>query len=267
MHSVISHGEVYQDSSTRSWVSRVDPRIKIVCIVSFLVFIVLARGPSSLAILTLSVILFLPLSRCSFRSILRSLRPFLWLVGVTFLLNLFLTPGRVLVQFWSWSLTYDGLTRGALLSWKLILMISAAHILLLTAHPTELTDGLTGLLFPLRRLRLPVGEIAMVSALTLRLIPGIGEEAKRIFSSQRARGAFGGGIVRRMRAAFPFVVPLLSSCLQRGERLTQALESRAYEPDRRTLSRGVGLRNLLFLGLVWTVGFVSVWMGVLAGRP
>ncbi len=267
MLCVIGYGEIHDEVSARSWVSRLDSRAKILCVLSFLIFILLARGFPALIVLALSIGFFGLFSRCSPTSILRALKPFLWLVAVTFLLNALFTPGRVLLKFWGLTLTYDGLTRGGSLALKLVFMISVAHILLLTTPARELTDGLVRLLSPLRVLRLPVSEIGMVSTLTLKLIPGIREEARRIFSAQKARGAFGRGIVARAKGMLPMVVPLLSSCLQRGVRLSRALESRGYEPEVRSSPKGLNLGDCLTLGAVWLAGSLSVWMGLRAGTP
>lgn len=263
---MISYGEIHEDHLDRSWISRLDPGIRILCALSFLVFVLLAKGFLALLVLAFSIALFGLFSRCSPGSVLRTLKPFLWLVVVTFFLNLFLTPGRVLLKSWGLTLTYDGLVRGGLLSLKLVFMISVAHILLLTTPANELTDGLVRLLSPLRLLRVPVSEIGVVSTLTLRLIPGIREEATRIFSAQRARGAFGRGLVAKARGTLPMVAPLLSSCLQRGERLSRALQSRGYRPEVRSTSRGVSLGDYLTLGAVWLIGFLSMWVGLGVGR-
>ncbi len=261
--SVIGLREPSRYPATKTWISELDPRVKILSILSLLVFILLARGFISLFILAFFLIVFALAIGCSLLSFFRSLRPFWWLLAAVFLLNLTLTSGRILIQFWWFTLTYQGVVRGTFLSLKLVLMISAAHVLLLSSTPWELSSGLVRLLSPFRLLRLPVSSIGTISSLALRFIPTVGEETRKILSAQRARGGRGYGLMERIREALSLLPTLLSSSLRRGEGITIAMEAKGYRPDLSgTKQRRLRLGDCFTLGAVLLAGSAALTVGL-----
>lgn len=252
-----------RNPTTKAWISELDPRVKILSILSLLVFILLAKGFISLFILAFFLIIFALTIGCSLLSFFRGLKPFWWLLAATFLLNLTLTPGRILIQFWWLTLTYQGLVRGTFLFLKLVLMISAAHVLLLSSTPWELSNGLVGLLSPLRLLRLPVSAIGTISSLALRFIPTVREETRKILSAQRARGGLRHGLMERIRETLSLLPTILSSSLRRGEGITIAMETKGYRPDLSgTKHKRLRPGDCFALGAVLVAGSAALTVGL-----
>lgn len=220
---------------TQSVIHKLDPRTK--CLAVFLLmFVVLLvqrlpfLGLTALGCLGIGLLARLPISL-----ILRNLRPFLWLFGITFGIHLFFTPGRPLplISDYGISPTYEGALRGLFFSLRLMTFIIAAALFTLTTSPIELTDGIENMLHPLRRLRIPVHEFAMIMTISLRFIPTLIEEAERLRKAQMTRAVrFTGSLTRRLKTLIPFVVPLFLSAFRRADELAMAMDARCYRGGR-----------------------------------
>ena len=165
---------------------------------------------------------------------MKNLRPFSWLIGLTILLHLLLTPGRLLPGFpiAGVAATEEGLQQGLFFGCRLGLLIVTATLLTLTTSPIELTDALERVLRPLKRVGLPAHELAMMMVIALRFIPTLMEEADRLRKAQLARGAtFSGGVVRKLKSLVPLLVPLFVSAFRKADQLAMAMESRCYRGD------------------------------------
>jgi len=209
-----------------------------------------SRSGSSLVCATLFVILATRASRLPVRAVLGNLRPLTPILILTFALNAWATSGRpaIPIPLGLGALTYEGLARGLFLVFRLSALVLGTSLLTLTTSPLGLADGLESLLSPLKRLRVPVHELAMTTTIALRFVPMLVDEVDRLQKAQLARGAdFTGGPIKRVRAVFPLLLPLLVSAFGRADRLAVAMEARCYGGD-------VGrtrYRVLVFSGRDW----------------
>ena len=212
-------------------VHRLDPRTKILAMIAYIVLVFLVRAMPVFAVPLLFVLGALFVSGVPARYALSSLRPMRWLIAFMFLINLFFTQGdRVLFSWWIIRVTAEGLRQAVFISLRLILLVAGTSLLTLTTSPIALTDGLERLLKPLKRIRFPAHELAMMMTIALRFIPTLLEETERIRKAQMARGADfeTGGLLARARAMVPLLVPLFVSAFRRADELAMAMESRCY---------------------------------------
>jgi energy-coupling factor transport system permease protein len=238
---------------------RMDPRSKLVLIFLFVCVVFLANNALTYGTLLVYTIIMLSLSKISIRFIMSGLKPVLWLVVFTFLLHLFLTKEGNLLFQWGWIEVYEeGIKQGLFISLRFFLLILMTSLLTLTTTPIEITDGLEELLGPLKKVKFPVHELALMMSISLRFIPTLMQETDKIMKAQSARGVdFTGGPVKdRVKAIIPLLIPLFISSFKRAEELAIAMEARGYRGgEGRTKYRQLswGARDtsmLLALGLV-----------------
>jgi energy-coupling factor transport system permease protein len=169
-------------------------------------------------------------SKISVRTLLRSLRAIAVVILITALLNVFLTSGTVILKVWILKITREGLEIAGKMALRLIMLICGTFLLTYTTSPLALTDGLESVMSPLKKIRFPAHELAMMMSIALRFIPTLLEETDKIISAQKSRGADfeTGGILKRARAMLPILVPLFISAFRRAEELAEAMESRCY---------------------------------------
>ncbi len=216
-----------------SLLHRLDPRMKIILTILFIVIIFMASNVLSFVALLLFTVLLLILSRLSLRVMLRSIRPVVLIILFTMVFNLFLTEGTgaPLASFWVFKLYREGIVRAVLMALRVILLIAGTAILLTyTTSPIALSDALENLLGPLKKIHVPVHEFAMMMTIALRFIPTLIEETDRIMCAQKARGAdfTSGSLARRAKALIPILIPLFVSAFKRAEDLAVAMECRCY---------------------------------------
>jgi len=211
-------------------IHRLDPRTKLLVVMLYLIALFVANSPLTLGIMTLFLVLMILTSKVNLRQMVRGLRPLVLILTVTGLLNMFLTPGEPLVTFWRLSITWEGLARSIILIVRIAMMVMSTFILTYTTAPMALTDGLEKGMSPLRRIRVPVHELAMIMGAALRFIPTLIEETDKIINAQKARGADfeTGNLVRRAKALLPILIPLFMSAFRRADELATAMESRCY---------------------------------------
>lgn len=211
-------------------VHRLDPRLKIVLVLAYIILLFIVDGPVSYGVLAVFLVLVVGLSRVSIRLILRGVKPILFIIVFTSLLNMFYTPGRVL---WEWGilhLTVEGIQAAVIMVVRLVFLIVGTSMLTYTTSPIVLTDGLERLLSPLKRLHFPAHELAMMMTIALRFIPTLVEETNKIMNAQKARGADfeSGNLLKRAKALVPVLVPLFVSAFRRADELSVAMECRLY---------------------------------------
>ncbi len=226
----ITIGQYYPAASV---IHRLDPRVKLLGTILYIVSLFLFEnffGFVAALVFFAGVVL---LSRVPFGFILRGLRPVLILLMFTVLFNFFLTDGTVLVKWWIFRITKEGLYRGGFMGCRLILLILGSSMMTFTTTPNQLTDGMESLLKPLRLLRVPVHDLAMMMSIALRFIPILLEETDKIMKAQQARGADfeSGGVLTRAKAMLPIFIPLIISAFRRAIDLAQAMEARCYRGD------------------------------------
>ena len=215
-----------------------------------------------LAVLGISI----AVSKVPLKSILRGLKPVLFIVVFTALLNLFYTPGNtVLIHFWIFTVTLEGVYRAFFMVVRIMMLISGTFLLTYTTSPILLTDGLESLMNPLKKIRVPVHELAMMMSIALRFIPTLIEETDKIMSAQRARGADfeSGNLIQRAKALLPLLVPLFISAFRRADELATAMECRCYHGgEGRTRLRQLKYKTADYLTLLLFLA-ITVGVGVL----
>ena len=209
---------------------RLDPRTKILLTVLYIVILFCAQGFVSYALVAGLLILGIKVSGVAPKALVRGLKPILFIICFTAVLNLFYTPGEILASFWIFTITREGIVHAFFMVVRIIMLITCTFLLTYTTSPILLTDGLESLLGPLKKLRVPVHELAMMMSIALRFIPTLIEETDKIMSAQRARGADfeSGNLIQRAKALLPLLVPLFISAFRRADELATAMECRCY---------------------------------------
>ena len=210
---------------------RLDPRTKLLATVLYIIAIFLAKGPIAYGVLILTLIVSVRISKVGARALFRGLKPVLFIIAFTAVLNLFYTPGEhVLFHFWILTVTMEGVVNAFFMVIRILMLIAGTFLLTYTTSPILLTDGLESLLGPLKKIKVPVHELSMMRSIALRFIPTLIEETDKIMSAQKARGADfeSGNIFQRAKALIPILVPLFISAFRRADELATAMECRCY---------------------------------------
>ena len=245
-----------------SIVHRLDPRTKLICVVLYIVALFLASWFVTYAVMFFVLAGSIAVSKVPPKSVFRGLKPVLFIVVFTAVLNLFYTPGNtVLAHFWIFTITLEGVYRAFFMVIRIMMLIAGTFLLTYTTSPILLTDGLESLMGPLKKVKVPVHELAMMMSIALRFIPTLIEETDKIMSAQRARGADfeSGNLIQRAKALLPLLVPLFISAFRRADELATAMECRCYHGgEGRTRLRQLKYKAAdyvtLFLFLAITVG-------------
>ena len=211
-------------------VHRLDPRTKLVAVVLYIVALFTANNVSSTALVLLMLVLCVALSKIRPSALFKGLKPLLFIILLTAFLNVFYSTGTVIAQWWIFKITREGLRRAILMVLRIMMLVSGTFLLTYTTSPLQLTDGLEQLMAPLKKLRFPVHELAMMMSIALRFIPTLIEETDKIMSAQKARGADfdSGSLIHRAKALLPVLVPLFVSAFRRADELATAMECRCY---------------------------------------
>ena len=224
----ITLGQYYP---VKSPVHNLDPRIKIILTIAFIVAVFLSSSLWAFIPVAAYIILAALLARLPLKLLLKGIKPLRIILIFTFLLNLFFNAGEtVLVEVWKIRITVEGLLTAIRFSMRLIFLVSGASLLTLTTPPVVLTDGMERLLSPLRKIGFPAHELAMMMSIALRFIPVLLEEADKIMKAQMARGADfeSGNLIQRAKSMVPLLVPLFVSAFRRAGDLAMAMEARCY---------------------------------------
>ena len=214
-----------------SLIHRLDPRTKLIMLVVYIVVLFMANGFVSYGILLIFLLSIIRVSRVPGKAFLRGMKPLLFILIFTALLNLFMTPGeRILIDVWVITITLEGVIRAIFMLARIAMLIACTFLLTYTTSPISLTDGLESLLSPLKYIKVPVHELAMMMCIALRFIPTLIEETDKIMSAQKARGADfeTGKLMERVKALIPILVPLFISAFRRADELATAMECRCY---------------------------------------
>lgn len=264
----ITLGQYYPEQSV---IHRLDARTKILGTLLYIIEIFLVNSFAGFGLVILALGVLIGISRVPVRFIFKGLKAVVFIILLTFVLNLFMFDGTVL---WHWkflTITYEGLYRSCFMALRLILLIIGTSMLTLTTKPMELTDGLEKLLKPFKRFGLPSHEIALMMSIALRFIPTLLEETDKIMKAQQARGADfeSGNLIQRVKNMIPILIPLFVGSFRIAQDLALAMEARCYHGGvGRTrmkeivFSRRDGVAGVLlavFLGIV----IASRWMPLL----
>ena len=227
----ITLGQYYPKDSA---VHRLDPRMKIVAVIAYIVLLFMVQDFIGYGIVFLFVVLTVAVSGVPFGFILRGMKPILMSLVLTFLINLFLYPGTVLWALGPLYITEQGLHQALFIACRLILLILGTSLLTYTTKPMQLTDGFESLLSPLARFGFPAHEIAIIMSIALRFIPMLIQEADKIMKAQQARGADyeSGNLLQRMKSLIPLLIPLFIGAFRIAQDLAMAMEARCYRGGR-----------------------------------
>ncbi len=211
-------------------VHRLDPRTKLFCVMLYIAEIFTANTLCSILLSVGTLAMAVLLSRITLKQLAKGIKPLMFIVVLTGLLNLFYTTGDTLVKFWIFTITKQGVFKSLQMVSRILMLISGSFLLTLTTSPLAITDGMELLLNPLKKVGLPVHELSMMMSIALRFIPTLMEETDKIMSAQKARGADfeTGSIFRRAKALLPVLVPLFISAFRRADELATAMECRCY---------------------------------------
>lgn len=262
----VTFGQYYP---VKSFAHRADPRIKLLALIAYIVALFLANNFYSLALGLVVLIIAIIASRVPIGSVLRSVKAIIFLLIFTAVLNLFFHGGeRLLAEWWIIKIYVEGIIFTVFFVLRLFLLVMGSALLTLTTTPVELTDGIESLLTPLKWIRFPVHELALIMSIALRFIPTLIDETNRIISAQKARGADfeSGNIFKRIKAIVPILIPLLISAFRRAEELGDAMDARCYSGSKnRTKYKKLkfGWRDLiitlLFAALITGVVLLNIY--------
>ncbi len=214
-------------------IHRIDPRVKILLVMALIVALFLADGVVSYALTIVFLLAVIRISRIPAKMVVRGLKPILFIISFTAVLNLFYTPGDYLWEFGFLHISKQGIFVAVKMVLRIMLLIVGTSMLTYTTSPIQLTDGLERLLSPLKKIHAPVHELSMMMSIALRFIPTLIEETEKIVSAQKARGADfeTGNLIQRAKSMIPILVPLFISAFRRADELAVAMECRLYRGD------------------------------------
>ncbi len=223
----ITLGQYYQ---TESVIHRLDARVKLAGTLLFILSLFFFHNFIGYVIAGLFLAMVIKLSHVPFKFMVKGMRAIVFLLVITVLFNLFLTPGEALVSIWKLTITKEGLKTAITMAIRLTMLIIGSSVMTLTTTPNNLTDGMEKGLRPLRALHVPVHEVAMMMSIALRFIPILLEETDKIMKAQIARGADfeTGNLLQRAKALVPILIPLFISAFRRANDLAMAMEARCY---------------------------------------
>ncbi len=244
---------------------RLDPRAKILLTVFYIVALFMAKNILSYSLMFATLTGCILVSHVGFRVLVRGMKPILFIVVFTAILNLFYTPGEgePLVAFWIFKIYWEGIRTAFFMVLRIMMLISCTFLLTYTTSPILLTDALESLLGPLKKLRLPIHELAMMMSIALRFIPTLIEETDKIMAAQKARGADfdSGNLLEKAKALIPLLVPLFISAFRRADELAVAMECRCYHGgEGRTRMRQLKYAGRDYTALLLGFGLcLSIW--------
>ena len=266
MLSDITLGQFFPGNSP---LHRLDPRTKILLAIAYIVAVFLIDTPIAFFVFSVITVALCLISRISIRVILKGIKPIVFILIFTAIINILMTggEGEPLVAFAFIKIYKEGIIRAVFMALRVILLIVGSCMLLTyTTSPISLTDGIENLLSPLKKLHIPVHLFAMMMTIALRFIPTLIEETEKIMNAQKSRGAdfTTGGLIKRAKALIPLLVPLFVSSFKRAEELAIAMECRCYRGDKNRTK----LVKLSYKGLdaVWFVLGALVLGAIIALR-
>lgn len=227
---------VYYEKDTV--IHRLDPRTKLLFMIAFIVSIFLAKDIYAYGLLIFITVLSILVSRVPILMVLKGLKPIFIIIIFTSILNLFWTKGETLLaswtvipDFWTINIYKESLIRAGVLALRIVVLMACTTLYFsYTTTPIELTDGIETGLSPLKKIKVPVHEFAMMMTIALRFIPTLVDETTKIMNAQKARGAdfSSGGLIKRAKALIPIIIPLFVSAFRRADELATAMECRCY---------------------------------------
>ncbi len=254
----ITLGQYYP---TDSVIHKLDPRVKFLGTLIYIISLFIVHGVIGYVVAAAALLILIAMSKIPFKYMLRSMRPILFILGITVLFNLFLTPGEVLVQWHFLKLTREGVDTAVKMAVRLTFLVMGSSLMTLTTTPNQLTDAMERLFGFLRYIHVPVHEISMMMSIALRFIPILMEETDKIKKAQIARGADfeSGNFIQRMKSMIPLLVPLFVSAFRRANDLAMAMEARCYHGgDGRTQMKPLKYESRDYIALTIIALFLAL---------
>ena len=248
-------------------IHKLDPRTKLVLVIVYIVALFLAKWFVSYVVIAAFLAIVIAMSKIRLKVVLKNLKPLLFIIILTALLNLFYGQGEPIAQFWIFKITKSGIQNAVFMVLRISLLVAGTFMLTYTTSPIALTDGLESLLSPLKRLHAPVHELSMMMSIALRFIPILLEETDKIMKAQIARGADfeNGSLIQRAKAMVPLLVPLFIAAFRRANDLAMAMEARCYRGgEGRTKMKPLVYRKQDYMGYGVLVAYLVA--AVLIGR-
>jgi energy-coupling factor transport system permease protein len=240
----ITIGQYYRADSP---IHRLDPRVKIAGTFLFMVSLFFQKSLLTYVLAVAALAAVVKISKVPFRFMVRGLKPLLFILLFSVVINMFFVQGQVLVHLWIFQITKEGVIQAAFMGIRLVILILGASLLTLTTTPNQLTDGLEKMFGCLKKIHIPVHEIAMMMSIALRFIPILTEETDKIMKAQMARGADleSGNMIQKIKSMIPILVPLFVAAIRRANDLAMAMEAKCYNgSDGRTK-----MKPLIYSGL------------------
>ena len=245
---------------TDSVLHRLDPRIKILSLIAYIVLTFCTFNFYALGLVFLTVIAVVILSKVPFRMYLKSLKVIIIIVIITSLLNLFYGTGEPIAEWWIFKITWNGIQNAIYVCVRIVCLILFSSALTFTTSPTDLTDALERLMKPLNIFHIKVHEIAMMMTIALRFVPTLLEETDKIMAAQKSRGADmeSGNLIRRVKALIPVLIPLFVSAFRRAYDLAVAMECRCYQGGKgRTRMKQLTLSGRDYISVLITLTVIA----------
>ena len=268
----ITLGQYYPADSV---IHKLDPRVKLFGTLIYIISLFVFKGLPAFILAAIFLVVLIKLSKVPFSYMVKGLKTIVLIMLFAAVFNLFLTPGTKLVSFWIFTITYEGLKNAVVMMVRLIFLIIGTSLMTLTTTPNELTDGLEKALSPLKYIKVPVHEIAMMMSIALRFIPILIEETDKIMKAQMARGADfeHGNLIQKAKNMVPLLVPLFVSAFRRANDLARAMEARCYRGgEGRTKMKPLHYQKrdrmaylTLLVYLAAVIGLRILWINVLSG--
>ena len=239
-------------------VHRLDPRTKLILVIVFIVALFQANSWPGYGLVMLAALGSMALAKIKPGTMFKGVKPMLFIIALTALLNIFYTAGTPVLP--GWIITWEGIARAVQMILRIVLLISGTFLLTYTTSPIALTDGLELLLNPLKKIKVPVHEMTMMMSMALRFIPTLISETDKIMSAQKARGADfeTGSLFSRAKALLPILVPLFVSAFRRADELAVAMESRCYHGgEGRTRMKTLQFAQRDYIALALGILFVA----------
>ena len=243
-----------------SVIHRLDPRVKIIATLMFIIELFIVDNFLGFAIAAVCLGIIIGVSKVPVSFIMRGLKPILLILMFTFALNIFMVDGRILWQWGFLKITVEGLHLAVFMAIRLVLLLMGSSMLTLCTRPLSLTDGIERLLSPFKKIGVPAHEIAMMMTIALRFIPTLLEETDKIMKAQQARGADfeTGNIIQKAKALIPILVPLFVSAFRIAQDLAMAMESRCYRGgNHRTRMHEMKLTGRDYVAIVLLILFMA----------
>lgn len=253
MISDITIGQYFPGNSI---IHRLDARMKIVLTFLLIILIFLCKNFLSIAAAFVIIAAIVMMSKIPVKTILKSLKPLIFVVLLTVIFNLAYGQGEALVTIWRFSITLDGIKMACFIVFRILTLVTVSSILTYSTSPTQLTDAIESLMKPLGFFRVDVHTIAMTVTIALRFIPTLIEETDKIMAAQKSRGADmeSGGLIHRIKGVVPILIPLFISSFRRARELAYAMMCRCYRGgEGRTKMKKMKLQKMDYIALLFTV--------------